>query len=233
MSPVVMSSQSRPHRRLGLALLLVVCSALPFGLAYWQWQRGESRSAALAAFDQAALRPAVPFPNSPSDVMPGYQRVAIHGMPAGPALLLANSYRDEMPGVRVIEPYRLEDGTMMLVEQGWQAQAQARQPLPTAMANPTGRWVPLPVRFTLSGAHIAAEGVTDALDLPMLVRRFNAPVRNGLLVEEPTPAPLKPWPIRPPYEPARNYSYALQWVLIGVGFLVAAGFAWKGRHGKS
>jgi cytochrome oxidase assembly protein ShyY1 len=67
----------------------------------------------------------------------------------------------------------------------------------------------------------------------MLVRRFNAPVRNGLLVEEPTQAPLKPWPVRPPYEPSRHYGYALQWVLIGLGFLVAAGMTWKGRHGKS
>lgn len=228
-----MSPQCRPGRGRWVSLILMLCALLPFGLARWQWQRGQGREAALTAFDAAAKQPAVPFLSLHSDLLPDYRRVLVSGTPLGAPLLLTNAYRGTESGVRVLEPFKLSDGSVLLVEQGWLAQARLKAKLNLPSSELLGRWVPLPQRFTLSGANIVAQGPTDAIDLSLLVRRFNAPVRNGLVVAEAVPAPLEPWPVRPPFEPARNYGYALQWLLIGCAMLGGGVAIWRKRHERT
>lgn len=228
-----MSYQCRPGRVRWLSLIVMLCALLPFVLARWQWQRGQSREAALVAFDAASKHPAIPFLSLRNDLLPDYRRVRVSGVPAGEPLLLTNAYRGTEPGVRVLEPFKLADGSVLLVEQGWLARGKLKTRLTAPPPALIGRWVPLPQRFTLSDAHIVAQGPTDAIDLALLVRRFNMPVRNGLVVAEAVPAPLEPWPVRPPFEPARNYGYAVQWLLIGFAMLGGGAVAWRKRNERS
>lgn len=228
-----MSYQCRPGRVRWLSLILILCALLPFALARWQWQRGHSREAALAAFDAASHSPAIPFLSLPHELAPDYRRVLLAGTPLGAPLLLTNTYRGTEPGARVLQPFQLADGTVQLVEQGWLGQRQLKAALPTPAAELLGRWVPLPQRFTLSGAQLAAQGPTEAVNLALLVQRFQAPVRNGLVVAEAVPAPLAPWPVRPPFEPARHYGYALQWLLIGCALLAGGVATLRRRHERS
>lgn len=234
-----MSYQPKERRRwLGYALMLL--ALLPFGLARWQWQRGQTRQAALAAYDAAASQAPAAFLSVPDNIPPDYRRVALHGRPGGHFLLLANSFRGEEDGARLLQPYRLADGSWQLVELGWlplrrnsqggQDPGIALQALPSAPASLIGRWVPLPQRYTLAGARIVAEGMTDALDLGLLARQLHGPVRQGLVVSEQVAVPLQPWPVRPPFEPTRNFSYAGQWLLMGVGLLVAGARSWRKKN---
>jgi len=147
--------------------------------------------------------------------------------------LLTNAYRGAEAGVRVLAPFKLDDGSVLLVEQGWLAQGKINTVLAAPAQAVIGRWVPLPQRFTLSGARIATQGPTDALDLELLARRFHMPVRNGLVVAEAVPAPLEPWPVRPPFEPTRHYGYAVQWLFIGCAMLAGGIAIWRKRHDRS
>jgi cytochrome oxidase assembly protein ShyY1 len=238
-SPVVMSYQSKPRQR-WLAYALMVLALLPFGLARWQWQRGQTRQAALAAYDAAASQSPTAILSVPDNMPPDYRRVMLSGRPGGHVLLLANSFRGEEDGARLLQPYRLADGSWQLVELGWLPLRRNAQgslepsftlsSLPSAPASLVGRWVPLPQRYTLAGAHIAAEGLTDALDPVLLGKALHGPVRSGLVVDEHVPAPLQPWPVRPPFEPTRNFSYAGQWLLMGMGLLFAGVRSWRKRN---
>ncbi|SMF34868.1 SURF1 family protein [Pseudogulbenkiania subflava] len=215
--------KSRAWQALGLALL----AGVPGLLSVWQWQRGEVRSAQLAAFDAAARRPAELLQTRALSAVPDMSRVQLHGRPAAASLLLANSLLEGLPGVRVLVPLALADGSAVLVDRGWLADAQAGTPLPPLPARLDGRWMPLPQRFTLPGALRGTQGRVDDVDPVQLARRLGRPLRGGVVVLGETTAPLQVWPARPPFDPRRHYGYALQWLLLGLCLIAGSVLLWR------
>ncbi|WP_245622687.1 SURF1 family protein [Gulbenkiania indica] len=215
-----------PRRsRAGAALFLL--ALLPFALAVWQWQRGESRSALLSAYEAAATLPAVPLVSLGPHAVPDGRPVALMGRPAGAPLWLDNSLQAGRPGVRLWQPWLLPDGTAVVVDRGWLPAQDATQRLPPLTGPLEGQWVPLPQRFLLDGARRAAEGQIDALDAQALAERLGRPLRPGLVVLTTAVRPLVPSPVRPPFDPARHYGYAVQWLLMGLALTVAAFIFWR------
>lgn len=206
---------------------MALLAGLPCLLSVWQWQRGEVRADQLAAFDTAGQHPAVTLPARPVGAVPDMSRVQLHGDVVAPPLLLANSLRDGRPGVRVLVPVALADGSVVLTDRGWLAEAQAGSTLPPLPTELDGRWMPLPQRFTLPGAVRGAQGRVDAIELAQLAKRLGRPLRAGVVVLGQTAAPLQAWPARPPFDPRRHYGYALQWLLLGLCLITGSVLLWR------
>lgn len=205
----------------------MLLAGLPCFLSVWQWQRGEVRAAQLAAFDAAGRRPATALLARPLPAAPDTSQVRLHGYAVGAPMLLANSLRDGRPGVRLLVPVALADGSAVLVDRGWLAEAQAGVRLPPLPAELDGRWMPLPQRFTLPGAVSGAGGRVDAVDPVQLAKRLGRPLRAGVVVLGQTATPLQPWPARPPFDPRRHYGYALQWLLLGLCLITGSVLLWR------
>ncbi|RXZ44069.1 SURF1 family protein [Crenobacter cavernae] len=208
---------ARPQRRSLIGLWLL--ALLPFALAVWQWQRGESRAALLASYEAATRAPVGALP-ADLQQRPDYRRVTVAGRPAGAPLWLANAWLGREAGVRQFQPLGLADGSVILIELGWLPANAPHRTIALPDTPLTGRWLPLPARYTLPGARIVNSGVTDAIDPATLAEGFGQPLRAGVVALERPPAPLKAWPTRPSFEPDRHYAYALQWLLIGLCLIV-------------
>jgi cytochrome oxidase assembly protein ShyY1 len=207
-------------------LLMLLAAALTLGLADWQWRRGQWHRAQLRGFASHAAA-VYPLSRWPLNAEPDMSRVRLDARPLGPALLLENSLlADGRDGARVLQPYRLEDGSVALVDRGWLAPGVNAPP--AVAAELYGRWLAAPRRFTLPGAVVAAAGAVDALDLAALARRWRWPLRAGVVVLERATPPLLPWPAQPEVDPRQNEGYALQWLLMSLGLGGAAlRTAWK------
>lgn len=209
-------------------ILLILFALLPFVLCLWQYQRGVAREAALQAFASAATLPPVSLTTLPVTASPEGQPVSLVATPAAPVIRLANVSVDERPGLLVLQPVRLEDGSVVLLAPGMALHDDDRvPPLPPRLA---GRWVALPRHFTLPGAVTGVAGRVDVVDVAALARRLAAPLRQGMVVMGTAPAPLLSWPARPPGDPARHYGYALQWLLMGLCLLMVGVYRLRRRN---
>lgn len=221
-----------------MVLATVLACTLFSVLGRWQWQRGEYRSAQWQAFEQTDV--------APQDVtaagiasLPRFARVRLRGtFDPDHQFLLDNITLDGRTGYYVVTPLRLEDGAIVLVNRGFVPGTGYRERLPdVAIADPgtprvlAGRIGALPV------AGIAAGRVPPPADGPW-PRQAAFPTLEDLaavLPERPLPALVlldddadgaglvRHW--QPPgLEPARHYSYAVQWwafaVLAVVLFIV-------------
>jgi surfeit locus 1 family protein len=217
------------HSSTVIALLLAAVATL--ALANWQWQRGQARQALLDGYaaQSAGERSLLSWP---SGAAPDMSRVQFHGQALGAALLLQNSLlNDGRSGVRVLQPYLLDDASVILVDRGWLAQNAPGPTLRLGDLDVHGRWLATPQRFTLPGAIKGSVGRVDDLDLPALQRRLQRTLRRGVVVLEHTDAPLIPWPAQPDVDPTRNYSYAMQWLLMSLGLCaVLVRLLWRWRH---
>jgi cytochrome oxidase assembly protein ShyY1 len=210
---------------------MLLAAVLTFVLADWQWRRAQLHRAQLVEFAAHTGR-ADPLVLRAEGAVPDMSRVQLDAEPLGAALLLQNSLLDDgRAGVRVLQPYLLSDGSAVLVDRGWLAEADAHALPQAGELRQTGRWLASPRRFTLPGATIGASGRIDALDLGALRQRLARPLRQGVVVLDHTVAPLMPWPQRPDVDPARNDGYALQWILMSLGLFAAAlCTAWRRRR---
>ena len=206
-------TKGSPQGRLLKSSALWLLCLLPCALAAWQWQRGASRGAELAALAAAAARTPLPV-DALATAEPG-RRAAFAGQLAGPALF----WRQMDGRVRVWLPLRLADGRHLMVDAG---QGEAGGELPARLSG-SGSWQRWPRPFTLAGAVHGAAGEVDAPDTAALAVRYPG-LLAGVLVMAPPLARLAASPLRPAFDPRRHYGYALQWLLLG---LLLAPLAWR------
>lgn len=208
--------------RWSLTLLAAAAVVTFVGLGRWQWDRGVERRAQWAGFD--ATGPALPADSRDLGALPRFQRVALTGRyDIGHQFVLDNRTREGRAGYEVLTPLELGDGRAVLVNRGWLPFSGYRDRLPnlafeaSAGAVVTGRLDRLPSAGLASGR--AAPGSGD--DWPKLVSFPSMEQLAGALGRE-----LEPWIVlldeqaahgfarawRPPgLEPARHFSYAVQW----------------------
>jgi surfeit locus 1 family protein len=226
------------HARWPMALVTIAACVLFGALGRWQWQRGEYRSAQWQTFTAADVAPRDASPGELA-ALPRFTRVRLHGrFDVAHQVLLENISEGGRAGYYVLTPLLLADGTSVLVNRGFIPGTGYLDQLPSldipdpdATRTVVGRTGALPVAGIAAGrVPPPAEGPwprrasfpTEADVAAVLPAR---PAASLVLLEEDADGAglARHW--QPPgLEPARHYSYAVQWwafaVLAAVIFLV-------------
>ncbi len=204
-------------------LLTAVALPLFVSLGFWQWHRGEHRSAQWAQFARGDLPPvesrAATLPS-----LPRFTRVRVTGQfDAQRQFLLDNVSHRGAPGYEVLAVLLLADGSRLLVDRGWVPFSGFRDRLPDVALEPggplplTGRLSLLPTAGLASGqVPPPREGpwprVAAFPDIAQLEASYGAPLLPVVLLLDADSGPgyLRDW--QPPgVSPDRNYAYAVQW----------------------
>jgi surfeit locus 1 family protein len=223
-------AEPRPRRFApgpALTLAWAAATVVLLGLGLWQLQRLASKSELIARAERQASAPALPPPAGPLEAAAlDFARLEVHGsyLPGG-AVALGLLTRDGRAGSRLLAPFRLEDGRLLLVDRGFVpepllAEALAAE-LPAgprtlegvARAGVAGRsWLAPEPDLALPRwyeADLAAIGRHRGLALEPLLLVLERPEPGG----GPFPAP-RPLPVDLPNP---HLGYALTWLgLAGV-----------------
>ena len=204
--------------------MLLTAAVVPLfvSLGFWQWHRGEYRSAQWDAFARADV-PAIESNAATLERLPRFTRVRVSGeFDTTRQFLLDNISHQGAPGYEVLSLLRLADGSQLLVNRGWVPFTGYRDRLPdvelvtVGEQRLSGRLASLPVAGMVSGQKAPGQDawprVTSFPTREQLQQalgtRLLAPVL--LLDADSGPGYLRDW--QPPgISPERNYGYAIQW----------------------
>lgn len=120
------ASGAEPRRRRfapgpALTLAWAAATAVLVGLGLWQLQRLAWKTELIARAAQQAAGPAAALPPGPLDPRAlDFTRLAVHGryLPGG-GVALGLLTRDGQTGSRLLQPFRLDDGRVLLVDRGF------------------------------------------------------------------------------------------------------------------
>jgi surfeit locus 1 family protein len=223
-------------RRVLIALVALAAFALTTSLGFWQWGRGQQRTAlhdAMAAREAAAP---VPLPQllaaQGADPELLHRPVVLQGeWIADRTVFLDNRQMNAVPGFYVVTPLKIA-GTdrVVLVQRGWvQRNFERRAQLP-AVRTPAGavevrgRLAPPPAKlYEFAGEELGP--IRQNLDLG----RFRAETGLPLLplsvqqVGAPSDGLLRQWP-QAGSGAEKNYGYAFQWWAMAA--LIAILYVW-------
>lgn len=227
----------RSRRWAGYLALVVVFAIACSGFGSWQLNRRAEALAEIARID--ANYDAVPVPVAevlpdPSgfDIDQRWQVVALSGRYlVDEEVVVRNRPFGGSSGFEVITPFRLDDGTVFMVDRGWIAQASDGRPGEIA-APMTGR-VEITARLKAGEDRIAgrtSSGVEFAtIDLPELADRVGEPSYTGaygVLVQSGSDAAEPPLAApRPVRDEGPHLSYALQWFVFAIMAFIGLGWA--------
>ena len=224
----------------GYLALTVIFAIVCCALGTWQLNRRAEALAEVARID--ANYDADPVPVAEAlpdlaafDVDQRWQVVALTGeFLVDDEVVVRNRPFGGSSGFEVITPFRLDDGTVFMVDRGWIAQNSQGRPSEAAPA-PTGQ-VEVTARLKAGEDRIAGRTTTGVelatIDLDELAERVDGPactgaygvlVQSGADVDEPPLAAARP--IR---DEGPHLSYALQWYVFALlGFI---GLAWAANQ---
>lgn len=217
-----------------LALTLVVllfaiaCYSL---LAPWQFRRHAERKATNEAVQSSFSAAPVPLDGR----LPEWRMVRITGSYVAEAEAVVRLRTVQgAAAFEVLTPFRLTDGSVVLVDRGFVRPAQGVQ-VPDYPAAPGGR-LDLVARVRSDESDPQhREAFTDhghrhvyAIDSQTVGRATGLSIRPGyLLLEGGSPGVLEPLPL-PQLDAGPYFSYALQWIAFGTMALLAwAYFSWR------
>ncbi len=230
----------------GYLALTVIFAVVCCALGTWQLNRRAEALAEVARIDAnydadpVPVAEALPDPAG-FDVDQRWQVVALSGeFLADEEVVVRNRPFEGSSGFEVITPFRLDDGTVFMVDRGWIAQnSQGR---PSEAAPPPGGQVEVTARLKAGEARIAGRTSTGVelatIDLAELAERVDEPaytaaygvlVQSGADVDDPPLAAARP--IR---DEGPHLSYALQWYVFALlGFIGLAWAANQERKGRA
>jgi surfeit locus 1 family protein len=217
------------------ALLTAAAVPLFVLLGFWQWQRGEHRSAQWQAFASTDV-PATEATAATFESLPRFTRVFVRGQfDAQRQFLLDNISHAGAPGYQVLSVLQLPDGNRLLVNRGWVPFTGFRERLPDielpreGEQRIAGRLSNLPVAGMASGQQPPPmtgswPRVTSFPTHAQLQQALGTPLLAPVLLLDADSGPgyLRDW--RPPgIPPERHYAYAVQWwafALLALGLFV-------------
>ncbi len=218
-------------RWLGFALLMVVLAAVMVGLGRWQLDRYHERDTINKRIDAASNASPVPLSSvaTVGKVPPAsadWTRVTVTGhFDTGHQVFARDRSIDQGVGFEVLTPLVRSDGSAVVVDRGWIADASAVPAPPAGEVTVTGR-LRLPESrpdrpLTIDG-RVEVRRI-DPADLPLPY-----PVVGGyVLGDEPAQAGLTPIP-SDHENSAMNAGYVVQWWAFAA--LTLAGFVWAARR---
>ncbi|MCI2420817.1 SURF1 family protein [Saccharopolyspora sp. K220] len=222
---------------LGLIGLVVVFSSLCFTLlAPWQFGRNDeaqTRNNAITESFHAAPKPlaaVLPAGQAP-DQRTEWTKVLLRGqyLPNGETLAWQRTVQGE-PAFEVLTPFRLDDGTTVLVDRGYIRPVNGTQ-APDYAAAPTGD-VTLTARIRADEQDSKQRPLFDhdgqrwayAVNAQTIGNGIGIPLRPGyFMLAEGQPGVLDALPL-PQLESGPYFSYALQWIAFGIMAIIAIGY---------
>jgi len=227
----------RSRRWAGSLALVVAFAIASSALGVWQLNRRAEALAEVARIDANYDAEAVPVAEAlrdPAafDIDQRWLVVALEGeYLADEEVVVRNRPFAGSSGFEVITPFRLDDGTVFMVDRGWIAQASDGRPSEYA-APPAGR-VEVEARLKAGEGRIAGRTSTGdefaTIDLPELAERVGEPSYTGaygVLVQSGADASEPPLAAaRPVRDEGPHLSYALQWFVFALMAFIGLGWA--------
>ncbi|HET9864928.1 MAG TPA: SURF1 family protein [Steroidobacteraceae bacterium] len=214
-----------------MTVLTVLLLAAFVSLGRWQWHRGEAKQSVWAEYEKDAAPAHVA--GSDLDRVERFAHVEVDGhFEPEHQFLLDNRSHAGRPGYEVLTPFRLENGTRLLVNRGWVPFTGYRDRLPdvsladAATRRIAGRIEELPAAGLASGRAPPATDATwpkltsfpthDELEAAL----GTSIARRVLLLDPQMPdGYVREW-TPPGLPPSRHFSYAIQWWGFAVVLLV-------------
>jgi len=207
----------------GMTLLTAALCAVFVILGRWQWHRGALSQAEWTRFSQGAEK-VIPIGPAPLGSVSLFQRVSIAGRYDGThQFLLDNRSYEGHPGYEVLTPLVRSGGEIALVDRGWVSFTGRRDRLPGIAIAPGGEMSVVGRVANLPSAGLALGRAAPPLTGPWprvtsfptmqeLSRSLGSTLAPRILLLDPHEANgyVRDW--HPPgIEPARHWSYAIQW----------------------
>lgn len=211
-------------------VLTLAAVALFVRLAFWQLSRMAEKDALQAQY-AAGQRSVVELTEGNAAKLTQYQRVSARGHYVSAHQILLDSMPSAMgvPGYRVVTPFELEQGGLLLVDRGWHRPGATRSDLPAVAVGENARTVTGQLSvLPRPGVRLAA--VPDSNDKWPRVLNYpeQATVEHALgrkvlpglvLLDGDQPDGFeRAWQARTDMGSERHLSYAVQWF----GFAIAA-----------
>jgi cytochrome oxidase assembly protein ShyY1 len=230
----------RSPRWAGYLALVIVFAIACCALGTWQLNRRAEALAEVARidanYDAEAIPVAEALPDPAGfDIDQRWRVVSLSGeYLAEEEVVVRNRPFEGSSGFEVVTPFRLDDGTVFMVNRGWIAQDSDGRPSEYA-APPAGR-VDVEARLKAGEGRIAGRTSTGnelaTIDLDELSDRVGGPTYTGaygLLVQRGDDADEPPLAaMRPARDEGPHLSYALQWFVFALlGFV---GLAWAANQ---
>lgn len=131
--------------------------------------------------------------------------------------------RDGNPGFEVLVPFRLDDGTVFIVDRGWLPvgnTGDTPESVPAAPGGPVTVVARLKAGEPVVAGRSAPEGQIATVHLPDLAERVGEPMYTGayglVASEDPAPATAPLQQVKPVPDEGPHLSYAFQWFVFGI-----------------
>jgi cytochrome oxidase assembly protein ShyY1 len=225
------------RRWAGYLVLTIVFALVCVMLGSWQLAR---RADALAENNRVAANyDAVPRPVD--DVLAGldsfdesqkWVTVSLTGSYLeSEQLLVRNRPSGGQPGFELLVPFRLDDGSVFIVDRGWLPTGQEQDKPDVVPASPPGE-VTVVARLKASEPKLAgrsaAAGEIPSIDLPTIAEQLDRPTYTGAygdLASESPAADTGQLDTRPPEDEGPHLSYAFQWFVFALLGFLGLGYA--------
>ena len=200
-----------------ITVVLYVCSlALLLSLGFWQVDRAQQKTTLLTLADSKDKEPQL-IRQVPSDWNAlNYQSVRLQGewLPAQSFLVDNRVYKRQV-GYELLTPFRLGDGSLVMVNRGWQPKQSASAEL-AEDSDTVGGVVYLPSRGYAIGEAIAVADEWPAVSLYLDLEAFSARLQKPLqpvvlVVDKADKNALIPIWTPVVSGPERHWGYAAQW----------------------
>ena len=223
-------------KRLLVAIAALIGIAVTASLGFWQWDRGQQRTALHAAMKArggtASVTPAELLATREGDAALVHRPVVLRGeWVAAHTVFLDNRQMNAVPGFYVVTPLRLAGSqAVVLVQRGWAPRNfTKREQLPAVAtaAGPVevrGRLAPPPAKLYAFDTEEKG-AIRQNLDLARFRAETGLPLLQ-LSVQQAGPASeglLRQWP-QAASGAGKNYGYAFQWWALAA--LIAILYAW-------
>jgi surfeit locus 1 family protein len=193
-------------------------------LGMWQLRRAEQKEALQSSFERGQ-QSTVTLDARNIASLPRYQRVSAAGRFEGERQFLLDNMPSAQgrPGFRVLTPFRLTSGTLILVDRGWIPMGNRRTDLPALSVAETPRVVsgildelPRPGLRLGDPEQDAATSWPRVLNFPetaTLERALGVSIAERILLLDPSESEgfERNWQARTNFGPERHIGYAVQW----------------------
>ena len=227
----------RSPRWLGYLALVIVFAVACCALGTWQLNRRAEALAEVARidanYDAGAIPVAEALPETDAfDADQRWQVVALSGeYLADEEVVVRNRPFGGSSGFEVVTPFRLDDGTVFMVDRGWIAQDSDGRP--SEYTAPSSGHIEVEARLKAGEERIAGRTSTGdelaTIDLQELADRVGEPSYTGaygLLVQAGDDAGDPPLAAaRPVRDEGPHLSYALQWFVFALLGFIGLGWA--------
>lgn len=214
------------------SIVVVMMLMVLLSLGTWQMNRSSEKQRLLDSFNQAPELSALSFSQVGGQWEANrYRRVVLPGSyNEDRQLLMENQIRQGQPGYLVLTPFRLEQGSYVLVNRGWVARNMTQQDLPDIdIAEPVtdvegliSHPPSVGMRMgSLSDSAASWPRAVPYVDLEWLSLQLAAPVLPWVVLLDPD-APngfIREWLPSVRMTPEKHQGYAFQWYSLAVALI--------------